>query len=240
MEIKDGQIQEQVETTPAPLAEEGQPSEGQEQGSEQSEVQTQDAPDKVEALTRELEAERRKAEFYQNMATMNQMVQQRQQPAEEEFGFDPTYVPNSADVQNLVNREIQKNVAPIREVQHSQMIRMQEELLRRDPNTADYDDVINTYATDIFRQNPGMYESIMARPNAPQLAYNLGRSHPDYQKKQKAKTSQDLANTINSNLRKPASLVSQGGKSASNGAPDYATMSKEDLDREIMKVKGLL
>jgi hypothetical protein len=239
MEVKDTQTEEQVETTPAPL-EEGQVSEGQEQGSEQSEVQTQDAPDKFETLTRELEAERRKSEFYQQMAIMNQAVQQRQQPVEETPSFDPTYVPNGADVQNYVDREIQRNVAPIRETQHNQMIRMQEELLRRDPDTADYDEVVKTYATDLFRQNPGLYEAFMARPNAPQLAYNLGRSHPDYQKKQKAKTSQDLANTINSNLRKPTSITSQGGKSASNGAPDYATMSKEDLDREIMKVKGLL
>lgn len=239
MEVQDENIQEQVETQPAPVVEEGQVSEAPEQ--EVVETPTQETPD-VESLKRDyeskLEDERRKADFYQQMAMMNQAAQQQRQPEPEET-FDPNYLPTGADVQHFVQREIQKEVAPIRVSQHEQMIMMQEELMRRNPETSDYDDVIKTYSSDLFRKNPGLYDTIKSMPNAAQLAYHLGRSHPDYQKRKQAKTSQDLANTINSNLRKPSLVVSQGGKSASSGAPDFGAMSKDDLEREIRKVKGL-
>jgi hypothetical protein len=236
----DIQTVESVVAQPDQLVE--QESQGSEVQEQVVETPAQETPD-VDSLKREyeskLEDERRKAEFYRQMAMMGQASQQQQRQPEPEETFDSNYVPTGADVQNFVHREIQKSVAPIRNTQRDQMVRMEEELMRRNPDTQDYDDVIKTYSTDLFRKNPGLYDSIMSMPNAAQLAYNLGKSHPDYQKKQKAKTSQDLANTINSNLRKPASVVSQGGKSASSGAPDYANMSKDDLEREIRKVKGL-
>lgn len=234
MEGQGDNIQEQVVGQPDPVAEEPQQSEVVEEPIQET---PQVNPD-IEKLQQQLDDERRKAEFYQQMAMMSQYQQPAPKQEKEEY-LDPNYVPTGTEIQEIVQREIQKNVGPLKSNQKEQLIMLQEELMRRNPDTSDYDDVIKTYSTDLFKKNPGLYDSIYAMPNAAQLAYNLGKSHPDYQKKITAKTSQDVANQINKNLRKPASVVSVGGKSSSNGAPDYATMSKEDLEKEIRKVKGL-
>ena len=102
----------------------------------------------------------------------------------------------------------------------------------------DWDTVVMKYAKELFNkpENAGLYESVMNSPNPAELAYSLGKTHPDYLQVITEETSKQVAGKINENLQKPPTLASMGGGNVNISSDDdeikaIGKMSNEDFKK---------
>ena len=235
--------QEPQVTEAEPQVEQGVVSEETVEGQQESFAQApaQDVPD-VNALMRRIDEAERRAEFYQNLASFNQNQQQQyREPEVQQPQIDPYAPLSGAEADSLVQARLnplQQEMMRTKQQLRSQMIISQEVGIKN--QFPDYSDVINTYARDIFSrpENRGMYEAIMERAENPALvSYQIGISHPDYQKKKLSKATNGNAQMAQQNLQKPSTMATVGGKSAVGGTIDFAKMSKDEFEREVQRVK---
>lgn len=212
VEGQDGVDDSQNQIDDGQIIDEDQTTEPQSQGN-----------DDVAQYRMQLEEANRRAEFYRQMAL------DRQQPQEPEPEYDE-YPVSGDDFSRIVDKKIQ----PLKENMHRNVIMQQEELMRQ--RYKDYDEVVNNYSRELFQQNPGLYDAIITQSNAPQLAYNLGVSHPAYQAKLNKQAKEAAAQKISGNLSKPSSLSRAGG-SAPKGGVDFSKMTQEEFNKYVNDVK---
>jgi len=124
-----------------------------------------------------------------------------QQPKQEERRIedevDDEAVITGADLKKILAREREKLMSTTKATTASQAL-----VLARQ-RYEDFDDVVR-YADDLIANNPalkGLEDAILSNPNAPFLAYELGKLHPEYQRK--ALSKQSLSEKIQRNLETP-------------------------------------
>jgi hypothetical protein len=107
----------------------------------------------------------------------------------------------------------------------------------------DYAEVVKTHLPNYLEANPEMIPVLKALPadQRPALAYQLGTLDPAYQAKKtktklEAEPNPDL-DRINANKRKPQP-GGKGGGGPLGKAQMYATMSDEELERTLARVKS--
>lgn len=180
-----------------------------------------------------LREERRKRQdaeekYNQTLRAYSELLQQQQmkdsQPEVPEFNEDDiiTY----KDVKKILDRERQRGEDETRKSMY------QENLKRAKEKYQDFDDVLKL-ADEMIASNPdlrGLDDVIMQKPNAPFLAYELGKLHPNYRKKADMQTTQNVVNRLERNLSQPPNLG--GGTSAPylDDTERIRRMSKEEFE----------
>jgi len=102
----------------------------------------------------------------------------------------------------------------------------------------DYNDVITNHLPKVIQANPALAQAIKSSQNPYVLAYELGKTNPEYVKKLAEKGQQETITTIEENLAKPGSASAAGGGGGGiSKADQYAQMSDDDLEKEIDAVK---
>jgi hypothetical protein len=174
---------------------------------------TPDAADqgRLDAL-REERRKRQEAEekYTQTLRAYSDLLQQQQakdsQPEVPEFNEDDiiTY----KDVKKILEREREKGADETRKSMYN------ENLKRAREKFQDFDDVLKL-ADEMIASNPdlhGLDDVIMQKPNAPFLAYELGKLHPNYRKKADMRNTESVVNRLERNLSQPPNM--SGGSSA--------------------------
>jgi len=137
--------------------------------------------------------------------------------------------------------------------QQSQAV-MEEMRLRTNPQTSDYDEVIQQYLPELLKEDPGLQQDLANAPNPYRLAYRLGKEYKNrapagqqQPRTQQAETptsseQSELDRTLDQQGSTPGS-VSQAGSSTqapASGAERYADQgrrSPQELDEEIAAAK---
>ncbi len=158
-------------------------------------------------------------------------VQQPKQEAQESDSIDDDAVITGADLKRILQRERERLLGETTKSTSQQALIMARQ--RYD----DFDEVVR-YADELIQNTPelkGLDEFILTRPNAPFLAYALGKLHPEYQKKAMQKNS--LSERIEKNMSIPQPSR-KGGTEVADLAERIQRLdplSKEfaELDRKI-------
>jgi len=102
----------------------------------------------------------------------------------------------------------------------------------------DYQDVIANHLPNVLKSNPALVQALRASPQRALLAYELGKTDPEYIKKKAEADQTATQKKIDENLEKPGSVSQAGGGGGGISAADsYAQMSDDDLEKKIDDVK---
>lgn len=125
-----------------------------------------------------------------------QTARQPNEPAVEDTIDDESFI-TGADLKKILTKERERLMSTTKSQTASQALVMARQRYN------DFDDVVR-YADELISNNPalkGLEDAILSNPNAPFLAYELGKLHPEYQRKMAQ--SQSLSNKIQRNLETP-------------------------------------
>jgi hypothetical protein len=203
----------------------------------QSEPQLE-ANNEVEGLKQGIQAERQKRqEAEQRAAFTEQLLQQQQvQPQQSnEYDYDPEDYPTNRDIEKMIEKKLQ----PYQQQTMSNVQSQNFNIARS--KYSDFDKVVGpgSYFDRLQQQQPGLLQSIQDQPNAAELAYQIGQSHPEYKKQAIEKATQEVTTKIESNLAKPNTLSGTGGTDAEKEQADkFAKMSDAEFRAEVQKVKN--
>lgn len=183
--------------------------------------------DELQTVKEQLQASQDQVRLYQANPPQGGQQQQHQvdQGAEGLTGMEDDDVITVADAKKLVTGLKAEVGAVIGEMamagQHS-----------------DYQSVISKHLPKVIQANPALAEAIRSSKNPYVLAYELGKTNPEYVKEQAEKGQQETVTTIEQNLGKPGSASAAGGGGGGISQVDqYAQMSDEDLEKKIEDVK---
>jgi len=95
----------------------------------------------------------------------------------------------------------------------------------------DYAEVLEKYVVPLVKQKPHLAEGIQKSSNKSLFAYELGKMAQQVQERQVASTTNENAQRIVENSKKPGTLSQAGGQGALSKADYFASMS----DQEFMK-----
>ena len=191
-----------------------------------------------------LKEERSKRQMYERqlnelMAMHKEVLQQlqmlRAQPQTNERAVEDVIEDDSvitgADLKKILAQERERLLGETKKTTSVQA------LINARQRYSDFDEVVR-YADDLIASNPelrGLEEYILSHPNAPYIAYSLGKLHPEYQRKMS--TTQSLSDRIAKNMEIPQPVR----KSSTEVANMYERIAKldplskefEELDRRI-------
>ena len=102
----------------------------------------------------------------------------------------------------------------------------------------DYDEILG-YTEKMIAQNPDLVGVIEGSNDPAEMAVALGKTHPDYTAKAVKEASKKTAEKIKENAEKPSTLddISGGGSQALDELQKMQSMSDEDLEKMIHKIK---
>ena len=207
--------------------------ENQTEDSPQEQVVQPEESDEVSGLKSAFEAEREKR---QRLEAENEILRQYTQAGEtqqEGQQYDPDDYPTNRTVQEMVQAELAKQ----RSVQDQASVPMQESVMRL--QYPDYDEVINTELPKLLAKNPGLASALKAANNKAELAYDLGRTSPDYLNKLREEATKKAAETIDQNTNKPSTLTDSTGADVEAVIKKWENASDEELEKEARIRKGL-
>jgi len=123
----------------------------------------------------------------------------KQQPKTEEVNDDigDDDVITGADLKRILQREREKLIGETSKTSSHQALIMARQRYE------DFDDIVR-YADDLIKNTPelrGLDEYILSRPNAPFVAYAVGKLHPEYQRNLMKKN--NLTDRIERNMNTP-------------------------------------
>lgn len=191
-----------------------------------------------------LKEERSKRQMYERqlneLMTMHKEVLQQLQALrannngrerEEDTLIDDDSVITGADLKRILAQERERLLGETKKTSSVQA------LINARQRYSDFDEVVR-YADDLIASNPelrGLEEYILSHPNAPYIAYSLGKLHPEYQMKKMSK--QSLSERITKNMETPQPVR----KSSTEVANMYERIAKldplskefEELDKRI-------
>jgi len=102
----------------------------------------------------------------------------------------------------------------------------------------DYQEVIEKHLPNVIKSNPALIEAIRTSKNPSILAYELGKTDPEYQKKLAEKAQGETQTQIDKNLQKPGSASQAGGGGGGlSSADQFAQMDDDKLEEHIANVK---
>lgn len=190
-------------------------------------------PDESAAMRKALDDANRRAEFYEQMYMRQQATVP--EPQEDETQYSQDGFPSYGEVDGIVEKVLQKRLKPVEQKLRDQEIRQGEEVMRM--KYPDYDEVLNTFTRQIFKEDPSLANLVYQSSQAPLYAYRLGITHPEYQKRVKSKTTQDIAGTIqrNQSLPKPVGKVGGSGGASSTSVWD---LPKDKFNEMVKRAKA--
>lgn len=169
-------------------------------------------------------------EVLQQLRTL-QMQQGGNGRASDEALIEDDAVITGADLKKILEKERERLLGETKKTSSVQA------LINARQRYEDFDEVVR-YADELIASNPelkGIEEYILSHPNAPYIAYSLGKLHPEYQKKQLQQ--QSLSDRIAKNMGTPQPVR----KSGTEVATMYERIAKldplskefEELDKRI-------
>jgi hypothetical protein len=165
---------------------------------------------------------------------MEQWMNSSKQPEPQQPDYDPEEIPTFQAVEKVM----EKKLSAVQNQYRQMMVNQMEEQAKS--RYADYDVVLNEYTQDILRGNPDLYNVIMNSKNPAETAYALGKTHPKYTQQIQQQTARQIVQKIDSNVNAPATLGGVGGVSSQRDqAGFWKSASKQEIERAIMKAKGL-
>ncbi len=103
----------------------------------------------------------------------------------------------------------------------------------------DYEEVISKHLPKVLQANPALAQAIRTSANPAILAYELGKTDPEYVKTKAQAAQQQVANQVEKNLKEPGSASAAGGGGGGlSQADQFARMSDDDLEKHIANVKN--
>ena len=101
----------------------------------------------------------------------------------------------------------------------------QEEIMRS--KTDDYDYVIENFGIPLIEKTPALKETLLKIPNWAEMAYNMAKATPEYQKAQSQDNSKKVEKVIK-NTERPTS-ANAAGSSLKSQAEVFANLSPSDV-----------
>lgn len=101
----------------------------------------------------------------------------------------------------------------------------QEEIMRS--KTDDYDYVIENFGIPLIEKTPALKETLLKIPNWAEMAYNMAKATPEYQKAQSQDNSKKVEKVIK-NTERPTS-ANAAGASLKSQAEVFANLSPSDV-----------
>ncbi len=99
----------------------------------------------------------------------------------------------------------------------------------------DYAEVLDKYLVPLVKQKPHLAEGIQGARNKSLFAYELGKMAQQMQERQVASTSNENAQRIVDNSKKPGTLSQAGGQGALSKADYFSSMSDQEFMRMASK-----
>ena len=164
-----------------------------------------------------------------------ELMQYSQGREEQQQSNVPEYDPDDLPTNRQVDEIVQQRMQALQQQQRQQTTNFQVQMARQ--KYSDYDQVIK-YADEIVGSNAGLREAIFAADNPAEVAYNLGKSHPDYLKVSQKKARSDIAGKVKNNFNRPNTLSQAGGGKPST-QKDFGSMSQEEFEKEVHRIKML-
>lgn len=216
---------------------------------EEVQSQTQNVISPEEAIA-QMEAAQARAELYEQQ---NQFFQQALFQQMSKGQIQQNYVPDQSsalfeelralqDGDFVAKEQVQKTVerlySSLKSELQDQVVAITEYAAKQ--MYPDFDDVVTKYTADIVRQNPDMYKLIMSSKNPSDTAYKMGLTHPAYLQDKMSKTTKEMVNKVNQNIRHKPTLATQLGAQA--GTPGYdanavKSMSSEEFQKLVEQSK---
>jgi len=189
-----------------------------------------------EGLIQGFQAEREKRQLAEQRAQLleqmmyNQQNQQHQQPTQL-----PDYAPDDLVTVRTAEQILEQRLGKIEQQNRERLLNTQVEMMRNKVGKQEYDEVI-----DLFKRtaSPSMINVVMSSDNPAELAFQLGSSQPEYQRKVNDKATKAITSKVSANLDKPQTLNNMSGSSPQFVTKDYSNMSDAEIDREARKIKG--
>jgi hypothetical protein len=182
--------------------------------------------EEVDRIKAEREAEKREHQLQLDMlrANLDRAPQPQSQVQERKFldGMQESDIPNVGELR----REWAQKEA---------MYESKLEELTTASQHADYAEVLDKYLTPLVRQKPHLAEGIQGARNKSLFAYELGKMAQQMQERQAASTTNENAQRIVENSKKPGTLSQAGGQGALSKADYFASMSDQEFMRFASK-----
>ena len=182
--------------------------------------------EEVDRIKADRESERREHQLQLDLLRANMAHQppsHQPQPQERKFldGMKEDDIPNVGELRREWDQKESQYQERIEELQVAQA-------------HPDYAEILEKYVVPLVKQKPHLVEGIQGARNKSLFAYELGKMAQQMQEHAVATTTNENAERIVQNAKKPGTLSQAGGQSALSQADYYASMS----DREFMKFAG--
>lgn len=178
--------------------------------------------EEVDRIKTEREAEKREHQLQLDMLRANLDRPQAPQPQSQERkfldGMKEDDIPNVGELRREWDQKESMYQARLEELSTAQM-------------HPDYAEVLEKYVVPLVKQKPHLAEGIQGARNKSLFAYELGKMAQAMQEQKITSTTNENAQRIVENSKKPGTLSQAGGQGALSKADYFASMS----DQEFMK-----
>jgi len=157
--------------------------------------------------------EAQKAEFYRQQyeekirQQSQPQFQQPQQPSTPKY--NPDEIPDIKTVEEILNDRMNTILQQQQESQRRLQVDSMEAAARS--KYPDYDSVVAKAVEMANFLEPGYKAAILNASNPAEMAYTIGKLHPDFNNKEKQQQAQSTLAAIQANAQKPATLSQIGG-----------------------------
>lgn len=219
-DIEEGVVEE------LPTSEEDLNDSSYDEGYEESDDVTDSGSEGTSESERERLLQQRVLEQERIIQLLQDNPQGRQPQEEPEQDYDYDDIPTYEKVESIVDKKTQDFNNAIRQMRIDTKVR--EARSKYD----DYDNVV-TLGQQVVGNNKRLAEAILEMDDPAEFVYNLGKSHPQYKPSGK---NGSVVDKVKRNLNKPNTLNQATGGNPST-KKSFKDMSKEELEREIRKVR---
>jgi hypothetical protein len=188
--------------------------------------QQQEEDPNVVALREQNDMLRRQIELMQYTQAQGQQQEQDQYPQ-----YDPDDLPTNRQVEEILNQKLQG----IEKTSQERVREMQVQMAQQ--KYTDYDQVLKL-ADEVVGNNQELKNAIFASDNPAEVAYRMGQTHPNYLKMSQQKARADVTGKVKNNFNRPNTLSQAGGGKPST-QKDFSSMSKDEFEKEIHRIKML-
>ena len=214
------------------------------QGTETTQA-TPNEGDTIATLRAKLDAEQAKARFYQSIASQPERNPIQRQPQEyhqpqmqqpqDPYGFGDDDVLTGAQVKALMQSMAQEQLLSVSEITRESINRTNEVAARA--SYQDFDEVLG-FAKDLVQKDQNLLVQLSTASNIAEAAYFLGKTHPDYQKKNAEKIAQSITEQIQKGIKTPTTLSAGGGTQTLGSTALDRAKSFKDSDIESILARA--
>lgn len=197
--------------------------------------ETPDYAGEIDGLKQALQEERRSREqLEEKNRFIEQVFQQQQRPPEPRA---PEYDPDDFPTYGGVDQMVESKLGSVKQHFREQQIRSQLDIAKSKYD--DYDEVYDL-ALQMAKSNPDLDKAVMASENPAEMAYNLGRTHPDYLdkllNKKTKETTETVVSQLNKNAKTPSTLTNTNSGKTAKDIVDWLEAPDEEYEKELRRI----